>query len=136
MTRESEGPRTRGWSNRSLVRETDPYRVRSLWRTLLAAIVALAPTAVFLLEQNECMKISYEVNDLAVAHETLVKQEQELKVEKTRLESLADIEHWALRERGLRQPEPGNVIVVRSVQSEPLELVAHGSSDADRKTVR
>ncbi len=135
MTRESEGHRARGWSNRSLVRETDPYRVRSLWRTLLAVVVALAPTAVFLVEQNECMKISYEVNDLVVAHEALVKQEQELKVEKTQLESLSDIEHWALRERGLRQPEPEDVIVVRPGRSEPVELVARAPRNADGETL-
>ena len=135
MTREGEGMPTRGWSNRFLVRETDSHHVRSLWRTLLAVVVALAPTAAYLVEQNECMKISYEVNDLAVAHETLLKQEQELKVSRTQLESLADIEHWAVRERGLRQPEPENVIVVRSGQREPMELVASAPQEADEKTV-
>jgi len=130
VTRDGEEHQTRGWSNRPLVRETDEYRMRSLWRTLLAVVVALAPTAVFLVEQNECMKISYEVNDLVVTHETLVKQEQELKVEKTQLESLADIERWAERERGLRQPEPKDVIVVRHGRSEPIDLVARTPRDA------
>ena len=134
MTRGGEGRHARGWSNRSLVRETDDYRVRSLWRALLAVVVALAPTAVYLVEQNECMKISYEVNDLVVTHETLVKQEQELKVEKTQLESLADIERWALRERGLRQPEPEDVIVVRPGRSEPIDLVARAPHVADDET--
>ena len=131
MTRQGEGNPTRGWSNRFLVRETDGHHMRSLWRTLLAVVIALAPTAVYLVEQNECMKISYEVHDLAVAHEDLVKQEQELKVEKPRLESLADIESWALRERGLRQPEPHDVIVVRSGHREPIELVASAPNEAD-----
>ena len=135
MTREAEGRQTRGWRNRSLVRETDDYRLRSLWRTLLVVVVALAPTAVYLLEQNECMKISYEVNDLVVTHETLVKQDQELKVEKTQLESLADIERWALRERGLRQPEPEDVIVVRPGRSEPIELLARAPRDAGAETL-
>jgi hypothetical protein len=135
VTREGEGNPTRGWSNRFLVRETDSRHIRSLWRTLLAVVIALAPTAVYLVEQNECMKISYEVNDLAVAHETLVKEEQELKVSKTQLESLADIEHWALRERGLLQPEPEDVIVVRSGYREPMELVASTPQDAGDETL-
>ena len=134
MTREGEGNPTRGWSNRFLVRETDGYHMRSLWRTLLVVVVALAPTAVYLVEQNQCMKISYEVNDLVVTHETLVKQEQELKVAKTQLESLADIEVWASRERGLLQPEAKDVIVVRSGRSEPIDLVARAPHDADNAT--
>jgi hypothetical protein len=108
--------------------------MRSLWRTLLVAMIALTPTAVYLVEQNECTKISYEVSDLAVTHETLVKQEQELKVAKTQLESLAEIEAWASRERGLYQPEPENVIVVRTGQSEPIELVARAPREADDET--
>jgi hypothetical protein len=131
VTRDGEGTPTRGWRNRTLVRETDDYRVRSLWRTLLAVMVALAPTAVYLIEQNECVKISYEVNDLVGEHESLVKQEQELKVEKTRLESLADIERWALRERGLRQPEPEDVVVVRTDPHEPIEFVARIPNEDD-----
>lgn len=134
MRHEGEGSRTPGWSNRFLVRETDGYHMRSLWRTLLVAMIALAPTAVYLVEQNECTKVSYEVNDLAVTHEALVKQEQELKVAKTQLESLAEIEVWASRERGLLQPEPENVIVVRSGQSEPIDMVARASRDANEQT--
>jgi len=134
VTREGEGNPTRGWSNRFLIRETDGYHMRSLWRTLLVAMIALAPTAVYLVEQNECTKISYEVNDLTVTQETLVKQEQELKVAKTQLESLADIEVWASRERGLLQPEPEDVIVVRSGQSEPIDLVARAPRDAEDRT--
>ncbi len=134
MRHEGEGNRTPGWSNRFLVRETDGYHMRSLWRTLLVAMIALAPTAVYLVEQNECTKVSYEVTDLAVTHEALVKQEQELKVAKTQLESLAEIEVWASRERGLLQPEPENVIVVRSGQSEPVDMVARASRDANEQT--
>ena len=134
MTREGEGSPTRGWTNRFLVRETDGYHMRSLWRTLLVVMIALAPTAVYLLEQNECTKISYEVNDLAETQEALVKQEQELKVEKTQLESLADIERWAVRERGLRQPESEDVVVVRSGRTEPIEMVARVPVGADDKT--
>ena len=134
MTREGERDSTRGWSNRFLVRETDGYHMRSLWRTLAVVMIALAPTAVYLVEQNECTKISYEVSDLEETQEVLVKQEQELKVAKTQLESLADIERWAVRERGLLQPEPEDVVVVRSGRTQPIDMVARVPNGADNET--
>jgi hypothetical protein len=108
--------------------------MRSLWRTLLVAMIALAPTAIYLLEQNECTKISYEVSDLAETQEALVKQEQELKVAKTQLESLSEIERWAVRERGLLQPEPEDVVVVRSGRTDPIDLFARVPNGVDDGT--
>ena len=54
----------RRWSNRTVLREIDDRHVRRLGRVVLSIVVALAPTAVYLLQHNESVKIAYEVNDL------------------------------------------------------------------------
>jgi hypothetical protein len=127
---------SRGWCNRPLVRETDGRRVRSLWKALLAVVVAIAPTAAYLVQQNQCVKLSYQVADLEVAHEQLVKQELELRAERARLEVLQDIERWALTQRGLNQPASGDVVIVRIDRSRSSALLARQSSGATDDTPR
>jgi hypothetical protein len=114
----------RGWHNRPIVRETDERRVRHLWRVLFAVIVAITPTAVYLVQQNECVKMAYEVSDLEVSLENLVKTEMELKAQAVGLESLERIERWAIRERGLEQPASEDVVVVGTEGDGALPLLA------------
>lgn len=131
MTGEPDLTDSRQWRNRSLVRETDEHRLRSLWRTLLGVVIAIAPTAVYLVQQNECVKISYEVSALEEAYELLVKEEQKLRADRTELESLTEIERWASRERGLRQPTPEEVVVVRADPAGPPDLLARAPRHAN-----
>ena len=112
------------WRNRAVLREIDDRRVRRLGRIVLAMAVAAAPTAVYLVQQNESLEIRYEVNDLRAQRESLLKKERRLTLERARLESLTSIESWAKRKHGMIQPGPGSVVVIPAPQPEAGELVA------------
>ena len=114
----------RQWQNRAVMREIDDRRVRRLWRLVLSMVVAAAPMAVYVLQQNESLKLSYEINALRAEREQLLTEERRLSVEKTRLESLARVERWALEEEGLVLPEGEIVVVVPGPGSEAGELMA------------
>ena len=114
----------RQWQNRAVMREIDDRRVRRLWRLVLSMVVAAAPMAVYVLQQNESLKLSYEINALRAEREQLLTEERRLNVERTRLESLARVERWALEEEGLVLPEGEIVVVVPGPKSEAGELMA------------
>jgi cell division protein FtsL len=107
-------------------------RTRRLWRTVLAIAVAAAPTAVYLVQQNESLKIRYEVNNLHAERERLLREERRLSLEQARLESLARIETWARRDYGLIQPGDGSVVVVPAPEPEAGELVASAPQNASK----
>jgi cell division protein FtsL len=115
----------RGWRNRPLVREPDGTGARSLWRVLGGLAIALSPAVVCVVEQNECLRVSYELSTARAEQETLRKEEQRLRVERARLESYARIETWALDERGLAAPTARQVIVLPVGDgAEPERLLA------------
>jgi len=114
----------RRWQNRAVLREIDDRRVRRLWRLVLTIVVAAAPMAVYVLQQNESLRLRYEVNALRAEREQLLNEERLLNAEKTRLESLARIERWAFEERGLVLPDEGAVVVVSEPGGEAPELLA------------
>jgi hypothetical protein len=115
---------THGWRNRPLVREPDPHRARVLWRTLAAVALALAPAGVFLVQQNEYVSLSYDVETLRSEQEALQEIERDLRVERAELESLPSIERWAVEDRGLVRPAPESVVVVTPKRVESERLVA------------
>jgi len=119
-----EAQAQRRWRNRAVLREIDDRRVRRLWRFVLSMVVAAAPMAVYVLQQNESLKLSYEINALRAEREQLLTEERRLNVERTRLESLARVERWALEEEGLVLPEGEIVVVVPGPKSEAGELMA------------
>jgi cell division protein FtsL len=129
-------PETRpGWRNRAVLREIDDRRVRRLWRVVLAMAVAAAPAAVYLVQQNECLKLRYEVNELREQRERLMQEQRRLSLEQARLESLARVETWAKRKHGMIQPGSANVVVVPAPEPEAGELVASAPNQAT-KSVR
>ena len=91
----------RAWRNRLLVRERDPHLGRWLGIMLVAAVVAVAPGGAYLVQQNECVKVSYEVSRLRTEQEELLEQERRLRAERARLSSLPRIEAWARGKGGL-----------------------------------
>ena len=116
---------TRGWRNRPLVREPDGRGARSLWRALGGLAIALSPAVVCVVQQNECLRVAYELSTARTEQETLRKEEQRLRVERARLESYARIEAWALDERGLAAPMARQVIVLPvGDDAEPERLLA------------
>lgn len=126
----------RRWRNRAVLREIDEKGVRRLARVVLCIVVAAAPTAVYLLQHNESVKIAYEVNDLRAERELLLKEERRLSLEKARLESLAAVESWARRDYRMIQPGEGTVVVVPAPESDAGVLLASGSEDETQKSSR
>ncbi len=124
----------RRWVNRPLVRERDELRVRSLWRMLLGIVVALAPAGAYLLQQNECLKLTYSVNEIHAEQERLVEQEQRLKSRRAALEALPGIERWAALRGGLVRPEPGQLIVMGPAAAGPGNLVALSAQPPSAQT--
>ena len=121
----SYGDPIRGWRNRPLVRELDPERAKFMWRMLFALGLSLAPAGLFLVQQNECLSLSYQVETLRSEQEALRKQERDLRVERAELESLSAIERWAIENRRLQRPKPDNMVIVTPPQSVgPDRLVA------------
>ena len=55
---------SRRWKNAAVVRETDRRRVRHLWSWLLGIVLALAPTAVYLLQQMRYVESRYRIESL------------------------------------------------------------------------
>ena len=86
--------------------------MRSLWLTLLGIVLAIAPMGVHLLQRNECLKLNYAASELRSRQENLVELEQRLRFEHAALESLSDLENWAVAEHGLRRPGPEQVVVL------------------------
>jgi len=124
----TEGAPERRWQNRAVHREIDARRVRQLWKLVVALIVAAAPTAVYLIQQNESVKIEYELNDLQTERERLREERRQLGLERSRLESLGRIEAWATRDQGLVRPGPQGVVMVREASTGSEELVASSPS--------
>ena len=104
----------RRWRNRPLVRERDHRRIFWLWSMLAAMALAALPSGAYLYHQNQCLEISYQVGAVAEERDRLLEEERRLRVERARLESLARIERWALRDRGLVRPEIDDVVVVEA----------------------
>jgi len=131
MTR-SRDRAQRQWQNRAVLREIDDRRVRRLWRLVLSIVVAAAPMAVWVLQQNESLKLSYEINALRAEREQLLTEERRLNAEKTRLESLARVERWALEEHGLVLPDGEAVVVVPAPEAEAGALLASAPQGAEK----
>ena len=128
MTRSNNDP-IQGWRNRPVVRELDPRRAKFMRRMLITLGLALAPAGVFLLQQNECLTLSYQVEALRSEQELLRKEERDLRVERAELESLTSIEQWAVEKQRLQRPKPENVVIVTSPRSVgPDRLVARAGT--------
>jgi len=120
----------RRWSNRAIAREVDVHRTRRLWAAFGGVVFAAVPFAVYLLIQNECLKLSYDVNDLRAAHDSLSEQQRRLEVRRATLSALDRVEEWAVLENGMARPDPERVVVVRRGDRSPGDLMARGSSAA------
>ena len=118
-----------GWQNMTPARERDDRRVRWLWRMVIGLVLAFAPGGGYLLQQNECLKLSYAVEGLRIERDELLEEERRLTVERSGLESLAGIRAWAIRD-GLAPAEDRVVVVGEPPLTAPEELVARTPSDS------
>jgi hypothetical protein len=122
----------RRWRNRELVRELDSRRSRSLWWLLLGIIAALAPLAVYLIEQIQYVQIRYETENVRRDYNRFLEAEQRFRVQRAMLENLPKVEDKA-RRLGLVQPTPENVLVIRSETAVLEDLLARAPDKPSRK---
>jgi hypothetical protein len=116
----------RRWENRPIEREYDRGRARSLRGVVLGLVVAFAPVAAYLFQQNECLELNYAVDGLRREQDRLLELERRLSLRKADLESLEQIENWALRKHGLTRPAHDQVVVLHNTPTRPGHLVADG----------
>jgi len=114
----------RRWSNRDVRREVDRHRALWLWGLLLGLVVAAAPTAVHLHQQNLCLELGYEINELRKMERELLEQHRRLLEERAALEAPAVVEEWSLDRRGMVHPSQDQVVVVRRAVPRQADLVA------------
>ncbi len=112
------------WKNQTLVREPDRQHWRRSWRIFLSVAVAFAPSIVYVIQVNECLELRYQLAASRAEIEQRAEEEQRLTVERARLEALDEVEIWAVHKRGLRFPEPEQVIVVCSDVEQTEDLLA------------
>ncbi len=124
-----ETARNRRWTNRQVVREVDHQRGRLAWCLLLGIALAVVPSAACLLQQNECLKLTYQIAALRTEQERLLEQQRRLRAEIASRQSLDSIEEWAGR-NGLIRPSSHEAVVVRHASSERVELLAQRAPGA------
>ena len=73
---------TRRWKNQPLTRERDSQRARFMWATLAVLIAAAAPIGLYLHEQNTCLQLSYEIEEVKKQREKLTEGQRRLEVER------------------------------------------------------
>ena len=117
-------PEHRRWANGPVIREVDHDRARWLWGAFAALILAAAPFAAYLLEQNECLKLSYEASALKQQREELMERERRLRMRQAALESLVEIETWAVERQGMVRPLAEQVVVVRGPSGDGARAAA------------
>lgn len=126
----------RRWRNRSIVRERDEHHVRWLWGMLTGIVLALAPAGAYLLCQNDCLKVVYQVNRLVVEHEDLLEQARRLDAKRAELESPARIDAWARRDTGLVLPASEQVFIVQQDVDRSEGLMARAPDRSEAPSVR
>ena len=108
-----------GWTNRPVVLETDEREVRTHLRTLAVFALALVPAVFYVVATNHTRQVSYQTTEAQLAAERLMKEERELATERARLESLREVETWAIEAHGLVSPPPQAVVVCKTGRLDP-----------------
>ena len=106
-----------GWKNSGVVREQDRYSSRRLWIWACIWLLALSPLGIYLFEQMHYSRVRMALEDLENQKANLEEQERVLKLTKSKLEALAQVEHQA-KELGLKFPEADQRIQVLETPNE------------------
>jgi hypothetical protein len=113
----------RRWTNRPVAREPDHGARRRLWAFVVGIVVTCSPLALWQLEQNECLRLTYEAGRLRAEQERLSEVARRLRARREALRSLVEVEEWALS-NGWVRPQPEQLVVVAEVPPPAAELVA------------
>ena len=130
------GPPHRRWANRSVAREVDQQRLRWIWGLVAAVALAASPFAFHVLEKNECVSLSYEVNRLHDEQEQLIETERRLSMRRTADESLDAAEAWVKVQGEMVRPLPRQVVVLDQPAGMPQTPKTSWTREALRGTRR
>ncbi len=122
----------RRWENRAVVREVDRHRARWYWGIFVGLALAVVPGAIYVSEQNRCVKLQYHDRELRKEYDALLETERRLSARRTELETLTGIETWAIERRGLERPPQERMIVVGRSTAGTEGVLARGPETASR----
>ena len=106
----------RRWRNLPVVREPDSRRTRWLFLLALGIAFATSPFVFYVLKQIDTVRVRYEIEELRAQHGKLVEAERRLRMERATLEALPRVEERAIRELGLVDASPDQVLVLPSLR--------------------
>ncbi|MGB8476112.1 MAG: septum formation initiator family protein [Candidatus Acidiferrum sp.] len=95
--------------NSRLVRNVEPARVRSLWRTVALGSVVAAFFMLYIFQHFHCIDLSYQLQDLKAQQTKAAAINSELKLEIAGLRDPMRIDTIARRRLGLTEPLPSQV---------------------------
>jgi cell division protein FtsL len=104
--------------NSRVVREVDPRSSRDLWLLLLLVGTLAGGMVLYAWPHFELRQLGLERQRMQQVRERLIEQNRKLRLERATLENLRRIETIAVRDLGLRPPDPERLVVVEK----PAEL--------------
>ena len=105
--------------NSQVVREVDPRSSRDLFWLLALVGVLVGGLTLYAWPHFQLRQTSYATEQMAREKERLIEENRKLRLEKATLEDLRRVETIAVRDLGLREPAPEQVVVVESPKSLP-----------------
>jgi hypothetical protein len=112
------------------VRETDHRRIRNLWFLLIGIVAAIAPLAVYLVEQIQYVHVRYQIETVRKDHERFLEAERRFRFQRATLDSPPRVEARA-KNLGLIHPAPDQIVIVRAEDAATDNLMARAPDEAD-----
>lgn len=126
-------PPHRRWVNRSVTGEVDRHRLRWIWGLMAAVALAASPFAGHVLEKNECVSLSYELNRLRDQQEQLTEAERRLRMRLTADESLDAVEAWVVEQGEMVRPLARQIVVLGQAGGDPRPMPLPGETRGTRR---
>jgi len=120
--------RKKGWRNRELVRQTDRRSIRNLWILLLGIVAALAPMAIYVIEQIQFVQVRYQIESVRKDHARFQEAAERYRVQRATLECPTRVAARA-RNLGLVEPSPDRIIIVGAEETVLEDLLARAPDD-------
>ncbi len=110
---------TKAIDNSRVVREVDPRSSRDLWLLLLLVGTLAGGMVLYAWPHFELRQLGLERQQMQQDRERLIEENRKLRLEKATLENLRRIETIAVRDLGLRPPQPQQLLVVEKPDELP-----------------
>jgi cell division protein FtsL len=122
---------TKAIDNSRVVREVDPRSSRDLWLLLLLVGTLAGGMVLYAWPHFELRQLGLERQMMQQDRERLIEENRKLRLEKATLENLRRIETIAVRDLGLRPPQPDQLLVVEKPDELPEGNQLASSQPAD-----